>query len=119
MLILKQPRPTGRATKSKKYHKNPNKNILGGVMRPKDQKQYRVNNNIKKPKKIALNGLISGFDMAFDNETDFKLWLNGFKNAIMRPTNTRHNINPIYRQNPIYQDKYISHFDIAVRDRCF
>lgn len=116
--MLKPPKNTGQANKSAKHIKNSVKHIFGGLKKPIDDKKYRAKNNILKPKKTHLTGLLSGFDAKFESETDFKNWLNGFKNCFFKPVNCRHNLAQKYKRPP-YQGHYIARFDIAVKDTTF
>ena len=115
--ILKTAKNTGRASKSAKFIKNSKTHIFGGLKRPIEDKKYRAKNNIKKAKQRF--NLLKGFDMAFLDEPEFKAWLVNLNRAIYRPVNCRHNLNQIYKVNPLYHNKYIARFDIAIRDTVF
>ena len=118
MSILKPSKNlSGRAAKSIKYIKN-NNNIFGGQKKPCQDKTF-IAKNIKRQNKNRPFSLISGYNMAFDDQTEFKLWLNGLNMAIFKPVNIKHNLSPALTNSPLYHDKFIINFNIMVRDNTY
>jgi len=95
--------------KSAKHQKS-NTHIFKGLKTPIDDKKFKTKNNIKRQSR--LTGLLSGFDMTFKDESEFKEWLKSFNMSGLKPVNCRHNTDPIIRaKNP---NLYIGHFDLNI-----